>query len=106
MRQKHLPQRTCVGCGQVQPKRQMVRVVHTLENRVEVDPTGKRNGRGAYLCKNPACWEKALQRSALSRALKTEISPEDREELLKHCRRFGGEFITQSAPEAEAEASG
>lgn len=89
----------------MQPKRQMVRVVRTLSGRVEVDPTGKRSGRGAYLCKKVDCWEKALQRSALSRALKAELVPEDREELLRHGRLFGAETTTQSAPEAEGETS-
>ncbi|MCL4369845.1 MAG: YlxR family protein [Chloroflexi bacterium] len=104
MRQKHIPQRSCVGCGQVQAKRQMVRVVRTATGQVEVDLTGKKSGRGAYLCKNAECWEKALQKSSLSRALKTEISPEDRDDLLKHGRLFGRESTTQSAPEAEGEA--
>lgn len=105
MRQRHIPQRTCVGCGQVQPKRQLVRVVRTPSGRVEVDPTGKRSGRGAYLCGSCECWEKALARSALNRALKTELSAENREELLQYCRRFGAKFTTQSAPEAEGETS-
>ncbi len=83
----------------------MVRVVRTLEGRVEVDPTGKRAGRGAYLCKRTGCWEKALQRSTLNRALKTEISPEDRNELLEYSRLFGPECETPSAPEAEGEKS-
>jgi len=101
VRQKHIPQRTCVGCGKVQPKRQMVRVVRTLSGTVEVDPTGKRSGRGAYLCQDPDCWEKALRRSTLDRALKVEVSPQDREELLRHSRTFAPESTTQSAPEAE-----
>ena len=105
-RQKHVPERTCVGCGQTQPKRQMVRVIRTLEGRVEVDPTGKKSGRGAYLCKKGDCWDRAIQRGALSRALKIELLPEDREELLRHGRQYGGELVAQSAPEAEGEASG
>jgi len=104
MRQKHIPQRSCVGCGIVQPKRQMVRVVRTVTGQVEVDLTGKKSGRGAYLCKNSDCWEKALRRSSLSRALKTEISPEERDELLRYGRLFGTDSTTQSAPEAEGEA--
>ena len=87
----------------MQPKRQMVRVVRAPSGRVEVDPTGKRSGRGAYICKRADCWEKALWRSALSRALKVELVPEDREELLAHGRLFGAETTTQSAPEAEGE---
>ncbi len=104
MRQRHIPQRTCVGCGETQPKRQMVRVVRTPTGEVEVDLTGKKAGRGAYLCKKAGCWEKALQRSALDRALKADVSSEDRDELLRHGREFGHECTTQSAPEAEGDA--
>ncbi len=81
-----------------------MRVVRTVSGQVEVDLTGKKSGRGAYLCKRTDCWEKALQKSSLGRALKTEISPEDRDELLRYGRAFGREFTTQSAPEAEGDA--
>ncbi len=103
-RQRHIPERTCVGCGLVEPKRQMVRVVRDSAGKVEVDPTGKRAGRGAYLHKDAGCWEKALQRSSLSRALKTELSPEDREQLTLYGRSLGNASVTHSAPEAEGEA--
>ena len=103
-RQKHVPERTCVGCGQLRPKRQMVRVVRTVEGNVVADPTGKRSGRGAYLCKDWSCWDKAIKRSALNRALKVEVSPEDREELIRYGRAFEFESVTQSAPEADGEA--
>src|SRR5690242_19807851 len=77
-RPKHVPQRTCVACRQVEGKRGLVRVVRTPEGAVEVDPTGKKNGRGAYLHADPACWDAALQRKALQHALKTELSDSDR----------------------------
>lgn len=104
LRQKHIPQRTCAGCGTQQPKRQMVRVVRDLTGKVEVDPTGKRSGRGAYLCRRPECWDRALQKSSLGRALKTEISAEDREALIEYGRSLEPGTNTQSAPEAEGEA--
>ncbi len=103
-RPKHVPERTCVGCGQVRPKRLMVRVVRTVEGKVEADPTGKKSGRGAYLCKEWPCWDKALRRSALTRALKTELGPEDRDELISYGRAFDFVTETQSAPEADGEA--
>ena len=103
-RQRHIPERTCVGCGLVEPKRQMVRVVRDSEGQVQVDPTGKRAGRGAYLHKDAACWEKALQRSSLSRALKTELSQEDREQLMQYGRSLENASVTHSAPEAKGEA--
>ncbi len=102
---KHIPQRTCIACKSTGEKRELVRLVRTAAGNVEVDPTGKRAGRGAYLCRNAACWEKALQRTSLGRALKTELSPEDRDALLRHSRLLVSEFNTQPAPEAEGETS-
>src|SRR5438094_5547562 len=77
-RPKHVPQRTCVACRQVAGKRALVRVVRTPSGTVEVDATGKKNGRGAYLHADPACWDLALKRKALQHALKTELSELDR----------------------------
>jgi predicted RNA-binding protein YlxR (DUF448 family) len=59
----------------------MVRIVRAPDGAVSVDPTGKRSGRGAYLCLLPACWQQALKRRALDKALKTELSAADREAL-------------------------
>jgi predicted RNA-binding protein YlxR (DUF448 family) len=75
---KHIPQRTCVACRGAQSKRELVRIVRTGTGEVEVDLTGKRAGRGAYLCPNPTCWEQALKRRILEHALQTTISPENR----------------------------
>lgn len=78
-RVKHVPQRTCVGCREILPKRQMLRIVRTTEG-VRVDPTGKLAGRGAYLHDRRECWAHGL-RGALSHALKAELTAEDRKEL-------------------------
>jgi len=78
-RLKHIPQRTCVGCREVLPKRQMVRVVRTADG-VRVDPTGKLAGRGAYLHDRRECWVRGL-RGALANALKAELTAEDRGQL-------------------------
>jgi len=72
---KHIPQRTCVGCRQVLPKRNLIRVVRTEEG-VQVDPTGKLAGRGAYLHDAKRCWEQGLKGS-LANALRTSISEQD-----------------------------
>jgi len=85
-RAKHIPIRTCVACGAKEGKRALVRLVRTLEGRVEVDPTGKRPGRGAYLCPRRACWERALKRDRLERALRCPLPPEVREALLAYAR--------------------
>jgi len=79
MRRKHVPQRTCIVCRQVQSKREMVRLVRTPEGQLVVDETGKRNGRGAYLCRRKACWEGALNEGRLARALQMEIDPGTKE---------------------------
>jgi hypothetical protein len=81
MRQKHVPQRTCVACRAVSGKRQMVRIVRTVAGPVQVDETGKKAGRGAYLCRQKACWSKALKSKQLEHALKTVFTPEDLEAL-------------------------
>lgn len=78
-RVKHVPQRTCVGCREVLPKRTMIRVVRTAEG-VRVDPTGKLAGRGAYLHDRRQCWERGLK-GALANALKTTLSAEERTAL-------------------------
>ena len=85
---KHIPQRTCVGCRTTSAKRAFVRVVRTPEGTVEVDPSGKRNGRGAYLCADRACWEEALKKDRLARALRAAVSPDEREELLRYAQRL------------------
>ena len=73
--------RTCIGCQQEQPKRQLVRVVRSPDGGVAVDPTGKAGGRGAYLCRQPECWTAALRRGALTKALRTTLTDEDRSAL-------------------------
>ncbi|MBN2044278.1 MAG: YlxR family protein [Anaerolineales bacterium] len=74
-RRKHIPQRTCVGCRQVQAKRGLIRVVRSPDG-VKIDPHGKLAGRGAYLHDLRSCWQKGLE-GKLAHALKTEISAED-----------------------------
>jgi predicted RNA-binding protein YlxR (DUF448 family) len=81
VRRKHVPQRTCVGCREVLPKRSLIRLVRRPEG-VQIDPTGKLAGRGAYLHNQRSCWEHGLK-GALSHALKTELTGKDREYLLE-----------------------
>lgn len=79
-RGKHVPIRTCVGCRESLPKRALIRLVRTPEG-VFVDPSGRRPGRGAYLHDRRACWESALKRGGLAKALRVELTPADRERL-------------------------
>jgi hypothetical protein len=78
-KKKHLPQRTCIGCREVLPKRSLIRVVRSPQG-VVIDPSGKLAGRGAYLHDRRLCWERGLQ-GALSGALKAEITADEREIL-------------------------
>lgn len=73
---RKVPQRTCVGCGEVRPKKELIRVVRTPEGAVELDPTGKRSGRGAYVCPDPQCLVSAVKKKALERSLGVSISQE------------------------------
>jgi predicted RNA-binding protein YlxR (DUF448 family) len=81
-RPKHVPVRTCIACRRADAKRGLIRIVRDAEGRVAIDPSGKRAGRGAYLCHDPACWEAALKRHGLERALRIEtLHPDDRAAL-------------------------
>lgn len=82
-RRKHVAIRTCVVCRQKMDKRSLTRIVYTTDEGVVADITGKRNGRGAYLCQNSDCWDKALNSNILDRALRTEISKREKEALLE-----------------------
>ena len=73
---KKIPYRTCVGCQLRKPKKELLRVIRTPEDKVEIDVTGKKSGRGAYLCYNMECFEKATKKGRLNKALKAEISTE------------------------------
>ena len=81
MRNRHIPQRSCVICGVKTSKRELVRIVMTPERECAVDDTGKRSGRGAYLCRRPGCWDAALKGGRLAAALRGRIEQSDRERL-------------------------
>lgn len=85
VRRKHVPQRTCFVCREKRDKRQLTRLVRTPEGPVLVDPTGKQNGRGAYLCDDPACWDKLLHNGRLlNQALKTAVTTEMLNSIAAH----------------------
>ncbi|MBE7555287.1 MAG: YlxR family protein [Anaerolineales bacterium] len=81
LRPKHKPQRTCIACRETKDKRDLIRVVRTPAGTLIVDPTGKANGRGAYLCRQASCWEKGLSKQRLAQALKVTLSAEEVAEL-------------------------
>jgi predicted RNA-binding protein YlxR (DUF448 family) len=79
---KHIPLRMCISCHQTMNKRHLVRLVRNADGSVQVDPSGKKSGRGAYLCHSRECWHNAFNSSRLEHALKTSITPENREQLV------------------------
>lgn len=83
------PMRRCVGCGESRDKRDLMRIVRTDEG-VFPDPTGKKNGRGAYLCLKQECLDKAVKTHALSRALKTEVSEADLAQIREAWSQYNG----------------
>jgi predicted RNA-binding protein YlxR (DUF448 family) len=87
-----VPQRTCAACRQVKDKRAMVRLVRTPAGAVEIDASGKKEGRGAYLCRDRDCWDKALKGNHLEHALKCKISRNDIERLCQE----GNELLKES----------
>lgn len=95
-RPKHVPRRTCVACRESDDKRSLTRIVRTPDGVVQIDLTGKKNGRGAYLCDRPACWARAIETNVLSRALNVELS----EDALKSLREFAATLPESPAGDA------
>jgi predicted RNA-binding protein YlxR (DUF448 family) len=85
---KHLPQRTCLACRQVREKRALIRIVRATDGTVGVDDTGKKAGRGAYLCRNKNCWEEGLKSNRLEHVLRTKLNEEDRFRLVEYIKRL------------------
>lgn len=75
--------RTCIGCNQIKPKKELIRIVKNKANEISIDKTGKANGRGAYICDNIECLEKAIKTKKLERSFETQISQEIYDELKK-----------------------
>jgi predicted RNA-binding protein YlxR (DUF448 family) len=73
MRTKKVPMRKCVACQEMMPKKELIRVVRTPEQEILIDPTGKKSGRGAYLCGKEECFRLAKKKKALDRALKVQV---------------------------------
>lgn len=80
---KKIPQRKCVGCQEMKGKKEMLRILRTESGEIVLDTTGRKNGRGAYLCYSRECFEKAVKSRGLERALKMAVTSETYEELKK-----------------------
>jgi len=88
---KSIPQRTCMGCNSKKDKKDLIRIVKNKNNEISIDKTGKQDGRGAYICNNEQCLEKAIKTKRIERTLGIKISEEVYSNLKKIIN--GGEFI-------------
>ena len=82
MKQRKIPQRKCIVCGENKDKNDLIRIVKNKEEGIILDPTGKKNGRGAYICKEEKCINEAKKKRKLERVFKTEISDDLYEEII------------------------
>lgn len=90
MANKKIPMRKCVGCQEMKEKKQLIRVVKTAEGEIVLDDTGRKNGRGAYICRSSECLAKARKTKAIERSLGIEVSQEVYEELEKEMTQIDG----------------
>lgn len=85
MKEKKIPARMCTGCGEMKPKTELVRIVRSPEGEISLDLTGRKNGRGSYICRSVTCFDKALKKKAFDRAfgvsLPEELAVRIREEI-------------------------
>lgn len=88
---KKIPMRQCIGCGEMKSKKDMLRVIKTAEGDLSLDTTGRKNGRGAYLCKDRECFLKARKSKGLERSFQMKIPDEVYEQLEKEFDQIGTE---------------
>lgn len=87
---KKVPQRQCIGCGEMKNKKDMLRVIKTPEGEILLDATGRKNGRGAYICPSAECLKKAVKSRGLERSFKMAIPMEVYESLEKEMESIDG----------------
>ena len=85
---KKFPQRQCIGCGEMKNKRELIRVLKGTDDVISIDATGRKNGRGAYICPSMACFEKAVKSRGLERSFKMAIPKEVYESLKKEMEQI------------------
>ena len=92
---RKIPLRMCVGCREMKPKKELIRAVRSPEGEVSLDPTGKKAGRGAYVCMNADCLKKALKQRQLDRALEAQLDEAATQQLTETMRRLLAERTTE-----------
>jgi predicted RNA-binding protein YlxR (DUF448 family) len=104
---RHIPERTCVACGRKIAKAELVRIVRTPDGPMVVDETGRQNGRGAYMCRQAQCWEKALTRRVLERGLRGPVASKDLSALQQYfIETFASAAASQDPTAAGGASSG
>ncbi len=88
MKPKKIPMRMCVGCREMKEKRELIRIVRTPEGEVALDPTGKKSGRGAYVCRQAECLRRSIRQKQLERQLEITMTPEITEALTVEMERL------------------
>lgn len=91
---KRSPLRTCVACREVKSKRELIRLVRLADGSAAVDSSGRQAGRGAYLCRAPACWQSNLKAARLGYVLRTNISRENLEQLIEQGKSLIGGIVS------------
>ncbi|MGN0320484.1 MAG: RNase P modulator RnpM [Lachnospira sp.] len=86
---KKIPQRQCIGCGQMKDKKELIRILKTQDGSIVIDATGKKNGRGAYICPDEECLQKAFKTKGLERSFKMAIDQSIYDELKKELNNIG-----------------
>ena len=89
---KHIPQRTCMACRKVNAKQELIRLVRISDGSVELDTSGKKAGRGAYLCRAQDCWEIGLKGGRLEYTLRTTLTQDNRYQLVKQGETLLGQY--------------
>lgn len=91
VKKKKVPLRKCLGCGEMKPKKELLRVTHNAQGDISVDVTGKAHGRGAYICDSEQCFRKARRSGAFNRAFKSDIPEKVYEDLMRELTKNGHE---------------
>ena len=89
MSTKKIPMRQCIGCGEMKGKKEMIRILKTETEGIILDATGRKNGRGAYICPHMECFQKAVKSRGLERAFKMPVPKEVYESLEKEMEKIG-----------------
>jgi uncharacterized protein len=103
-RPKHVPLRTCISCRETKPKRELLRVVRTPapDEHVVIDATGKKSGRGAYICARLSCWETAVKKKRLEQEFQLTLCEEDRAGLERYIATLPREAPVESGEQSPA----